>query len=64
MSEYILVHPVGGRVLSRMHTNPVYWGCPQLAQCVNYRYALKFPTGSSARAAASMHGGTPTPLER
>lgn len=64
MTVYILVHPVGSRVLSRMHTNPVYWGDPHLAACVNHRYALKFPTGSSARAAASMHGGVPTPLEQ
>ncbi len=60
----IVTSQSGDRVLSRIGTNPTYWAPLQLAECLNHRYTVKFPTMAGARKAAGMHGAQAVQVDR
>ena len=57
MSMIHMVTRADGRILARIGPNATHWGDRTLHECVNFRYAIQFPTAGGARKAASMHGG-------
>jgi hypothetical protein len=60
---HIVQSRCGTKVLCQLDGTPTFWGDALLAEFINHKFTVRFPTSRGAIKAAAMHGGVATTLE-